>query len=219
MATATSRDNHQAQQLLPSPPPSPPSTRRRRKKKSDPFEELPITPIPSPPSSPPNELAEEEPLLTKIILTPLYFISFIFSLFIVNYRDRARRTKSHSSHSFLSYLYPSTWLDPEPYQDPDDSTWGRSSSAGHVEPNDAIGPRKDKGSAGGKKKKKTPWHLNKKIRKIARLEISDALEMRGTILAGICAALGLGLIALWMGMRWLLTSLSASLSSTNATRA
>ncbi|KAJ4370667.1 hypothetical protein N0V83_005188 [Neocucurbitaria cava] len=217
MATATSHDGHQTQQLPPSPRPSPPSTRRRRKKKADPFEALATTPIPSPPTSPPNERADEDSLLTKIILTPLYFISFLFSLFLVNYRDRARRTNSHSSRSLLSYFYPSTWLDPEPYQDPDDSTWSYRGSAGHVEPNEAIGPKNDKNSVDGKKKKRS-WHLNKKIGKVARLEISDALEMRGTVLAAICAVLVLCSIALWMGGRWLVTSLSPSLASTNSTR-
>ncbi|KAF1845756.1 uncharacterized protein K460DRAFT_405996 [Cucurbitaria berberidis CBS 394.84] len=216
MATATSHDHLQEQHLPLSPPPSPPSTRRRRKKRSDPFEELAITPIPSPPSSPPNELAEEDSLLTKIIFTPVLFISFIFSLFLVSYRDRARRAQAHSSHSFLSYLYPSTWFDPEPYQDPSDSTWGYQSSAGHVEPNDAVGPREKEQSEAGKRKKKKcnqkkSWHLNKKIRKVAKLQVSDAFEMRGRVIAGILAVTILSSIALWMGMKWLLTSLSASL--------
>ncbi|KAL1793359.1 hypothetical protein ACET3X_008341 [Alternaria dauci] len=131
--------------LPPSPPPSPPSTRRRKKKKPDPFEELATTPIPSLSSSPANELNDDqEPLLKQIILTPVLFISFLLSLFLVNYRNRVRRTEAHSpSFSLFAYFAPSSWLDPEPYQDPDDSTWGRRGTIGHVEPHDAIGPSYD----------------------------------------------------------------------------
>ena len=144
----------------------------------------------------------------------MYFISFIFSLFLVNYRDRARRTEAHSSYSFLSYFYPSTWLDPEPYQDPDDSTWGSRGAAGHFEPNETIGPRKDAQSEVEKKKEKKSWHLHKKIRKVAKLEISDAFEMRGRIIAVLLVVMVLCSIALWKGVRWLLISLSASLFKT-----
>ena len=113
------------------------------------------------------------------------FTSFLLSLFLVNYRNRARRTEAHSlSFSLLAYLAPSSWLDPEPYQDPDDSKWGRRGTTGHVEPHDAIGPRSDEqdDEKPKKRKKRKSWHLHRKIRKVAKLEIGDALEMRGRMI-------------------------------------
>ncbi|KNG49114.1 fe-containing alcohol protein [Stemphylium lycopersici] len=207
------RPNHH---LPPSPPPSPPATRRRHKKKPDPFEQLATTPLPSAPSSPANELeGEKEPLLTRIILTPVLSISFLLSLFLVNYRNRARRTEAHSSGtSILTYLVPLSWLDPEPYQDPDDSTWGRRGTVGHVEPHDAIGPRPDEQSdeKKSKKKKKRSWHLNKKIRKVAKLEVGDALEMRERVMLGMAIVMAIGCAALWMGFKWLYVYMSQALS-------
>lgn len=55
---------------------------------------------------------------------------------------------------------------------------------------------------GGAKKQKS-WHLNKKIRKVATLEISDAFEMRGRIVAGMVALVLCLPIAAWLGLRWL----------------
>jgi hypothetical protein len=116
--------------------------------------------------------------------------------------------------SLLTYLAPSSWLDPEPYQDPDDSTWGRRGTTGHFEPHDAIGPRPDEqgeekpNKRKKKKKKRKSWHLNRKIRKIAKLEIGDALEMRGRMIVVMFIVLGLACGMLWMGAKWVIVSAS-----------
>jgi hypothetical protein len=139
------------------------------------------------------------------------FISFLLSLFLVNYRNRARRTEAHSlGFSLLAYLTPSSWLDPEPYQDPDDSTWGRRGTIGHIEPHAAIGPRPDEQGEGKpkKRKKRKSWHLNRKIRKMAKLEIGDALEMRGRMIVVMLVVLGLACGMLWMGTKWVIVSAS-----------
>ncbi|OAL53329.1 hypothetical protein IQ07DRAFT_357767 [Pyrenochaeta sp. DS3sAY3a] len=201
---ATTTEHQIQQQHLPhSPPQSPPSSRNRHKKRLSSYQKLVATTLSSPPESPPNEPAEDESLLTRIILTPVLFTSFLLSLFVVNYRDRARRREAQTSHySLIEYFYPSTWLNPEPYQDPGDSTWDSRAAAGHVEPNSAIAPKQGAQSVGGAKKQKS-WHLNKKIRKVATLEISDAFEMRGRIVAGMVALVLCLPIAVWIGLRWL----------------
>ncbi|KAF2033797.1 hypothetical protein EK21DRAFT_97924 [Setomelanomma holmii] len=214
MAATTSHEHYPMQHLPPSPPPSPPQRRRKHKKRTDSFEKLANTPILSPPSSPsqgPVADADKEPLLVRIILTPVLFISFIVSLSLVNLRDRAHRTYEHSSASFLTYLYRSSWLELEPYQDPDDSKWGRGGSIGHVEPCDSIS-RTGEEQKEGKQKKKRSWHLNKKIRKVAKLEISDAFEMRGGVIVGMLAMIFFGSMVLWMGMKWLVLSTIRALS-------
>ncbi|EUC41948.1 hypothetical protein COCMIDRAFT_104786 [Bipolaris oryzae ATCC 44560] len=243
-AAAAAATTHQHRHQLQTHPPSPQATRRRHKKKPDPFEQLATTPIPSPPSSPASALHDSnEPLLARIILTPIFFTSFLLSLFLVNYRNRARRTHAHASSSsssssstsypysssassLLAYLVPSRWLHPEPYQDPDDSTWGRRDTALHVEPHDAISPKQQDAQAGfvrmGTKKnqknnnnnnKKTSWHLHKKICKVAKMEIGDALEMRGRMIAAMAAFALVAGVAGWMGLRWCFVSLSHAWSA------
>jgi hypothetical protein len=138
-----------------------------------------------------------------------------------------RRAQAHaSSSSLLAYLVPSRWLDPEPYQDPDDSTWTRRDAAPHVEPHDAISQQPD--AQGDEKKKKkeeeekrpakkrSSWHLNKKIRKVAKLEIGDALEMRGRMIVAMTAFMILACAACWVGLKWCFTSMSHALSASQA---
>ncbi|EOA80840.1 hypothetical protein ACJQWK_09854 [Exserohilum turcicum] len=218
MAAPHSPPAHASQHHLPpSPPPSPPATRRRHRRKPDPFEALATTPIPSIPASPASEpaaAAANEPLLKRIILTPILFTSFLVSLFLVNYRNRARRTAARApSFPLLTYLFPSTWLDPEPYQHPHDSTWDRRDSSRHVEPHDAISPGSASQTGGTQlRKKRTSWHLHKKIRKVARLEIGDAWEMRGRVIVAMAAIMLLTCAVLCMALKWCFLSVSHALS-------
>ncbi|KAF2112470.1 hypothetical protein BDV96DRAFT_602371 [Lophiotrema nucula] len=196
----------------PSPPPSPPR-RRYKKHHSDPFlelENIPIVPSPAPasPTTAPEE--PQEPLLVRVVLTPLYFTSFLLSLFLINRSDRVRRANSHTStaSSILSYLSPSAWIDPEPYQDPSSSTWERRESSAHVEPNSAIQNARSEGKdVGGKKRREGSWYLHKRIRKIAKLEISDAFEMRGRMIVLILSVFTLLLVAVFLALRWIATKL------------
>lgn len=221
MAGTPAHDHPYKHQLPPSPPPSPPSARRRHKKKHDPFEELAKTPLPSRPATPEDESAEEDSLITRIILTPVLFISFLISLCVVNYRNRVRRANAHShsrTPSVLDILTPSSWLDPEPYQDPDDSTWDRKGVNGHVEPHDSIGPReRTEGKLQtGARKKRGSWHLHKKIRKVTKLEVSDAFEMRGTIIVIMAILMGFSALGMWFGMRWIYALVSGAISGPKA---
>jgi hypothetical protein len=223
----------QPQHLPLTPPPSPPTRRRHAKKKAnDPFLELAKTPLPSPSAElPGNEDEEEEeslltrvclPLITtsqnqastnakQIILTPLLFTSFLISLFLVNRSDRARRTHSRSTttttfpQSILSYFRPTTWLDPEPYQDPSSTSWQRGpDSDTHVEPHSALNPsqelgQKDEGGREGRGK----WYLRKKIRKVAKVEISDAFEMRRRVIVLLVVGMGTCVVGVVFGVRWI----------------
>jgi hypothetical protein len=142
--------------------------------------------------------------------------SFLLSLFLINRSDRARRTrptprKPSLLSSLFAYLSPTTWLDPEPYQDPDDTTWNRGDAGSglgegsHVEPPSVLTPthnqqpstRKNEG-----KKKSRSWHLNKKIRKIAHLEIDDAFALRRHIIVVMIGLLAILVVGMWMGVRW-----------------
>jgi hypothetical protein len=142
-------------------------------------------------------------------MTPLLFTSFLLSLFLINRSDRARRAGRPSS--LWSYLTPRIWLDPEPYQDPQDSTWNTaatSSSSSHYEPHGALNPKglatgADVAEASGLKARKQPqkWHLNNSIRKISKIEITDAFEWQGfaavalivgILFVGIALIVGLG---------------------------
>lgn len=89
---------------------------------------------------------------------------------------------------------------------------------GHVEPHDAIGPKTNAEGGGRKKKhkKSTSWHLNKKIRKVAKLEVTDAFELRGRVIAGLAILTICSSLAIWLAMKWLMTLLSSKLVSVHS---
>ena len=111
--------------------------------------------------------------------------SFLLSLFLVNRRDRQRRAAAHpspsASASLTSYLSPRAWLDPEPYQDPASTAWPRR-----------VGARADEKG----------WFLTKKHRAMTRLEVGDALEMRGSVIKGMVAAAVVLVVGMVVAIRW-----------------
>ena len=50
--------------------------------------------------------------------------------------------------------------------------------------------------------------MNRKIRKMAKLEIGDAFEMRGRIAVGLVVMMILACVASWMGLKWLMVWVS-----------
>lgn len=81
-------------------------------------------------------------------------------------------------------------------------TWDRKGATSHVKPDNATGPATVNTE---NKKKKKSWHLNKKIRKVTKMEVSDAFEMRGRIIVGMMVVMCFSCVGIWCGMKWLLT--------------
>ncbi|KAI6093678.1 hypothetical protein F4821DRAFT_252680 [Hypoxylon rubiginosum] len=127
-------------------------------------------------STPRAEASEErQSSLYQAIMTPINFISFILSLYLVDSHYHVKRMQEHSERygRIPSWLLPS-WLDrllfrPQPYG------WvGQKSTNG---PNSAKPER---------------WYFHTKQRKLMRLEAADAFEMRRPVIltmsvVAICA--------------------------------
>jgi hypothetical protein len=117
--------------------------------------------------------------------------SFILSLLYITRIDALRRTSPQRT----SFLHPTTWFSPpEPYQSPNSTAWGHANA--NAKEFDRQLQYEVRG--GGR------WHLHKKIRKIAKLEIRDAFEMRRrvivlmvTVALIICASAVYALQWLW----------------------
>ncbi|KAH7062477.1 hypothetical protein B0J12DRAFT_238705 [Macrophomina phaseolina] len=189
---------------------------KQRTRKPDPFLDLANSPIPSPLASPASADRDasqdepQEPFLSKLVLTPLLFASFIFSLLIVDRRNRAYRLAEHPpsrSSSWWTRFSPWQWLDPQPYQDPADSTW-QDASAGKTRGSDGSVPGIDRQADLGKRKHtkdkqgQKRWFVGKKHRKIARLEFGEALEMRWKVMIALAVLSALVLLAmLWFAKK------------------
>jgi hypothetical protein len=108
-------------------------------------------------------------------MVPVIAVSFILSLFLVERRDRVWRVSQQQRapvrNSIWSGVSIRNWLDPEPYQDPSDSTWVHSGDQGVA--NEVSPPEKNR------------WFIKKKHRKMTKLQLGEAFnrldEMRGTV--------------------------------------
>ncbi|KAF2759321.1 hypothetical protein EJ05DRAFT_499734 [Pseudovirgaria hyperparasitica] len=177
---------------------TPSSSPRRRARASDPFLSLPITPPPTSTTDQPTTETPKQALIIKLLLTPLLTTTFILSLLYTNTRDRTIRA-SHAPHatkppSLFSSIFSSSSSSlaaAEPYQRPADSTWDVDSTGSG-----------DDGKKGG-----DVWVMRKKHRKMARLQIGDALEgMRVVVrvlgVLGCAAVVVLGVWGWGVWMRW-----------------
>ncbi|KAI1466720.1 uncharacterized protein F4812DRAFT_432553 [Daldinia caldariorum] len=117
--------------------------------------------------------------IIQAIMTPVHFISFLLSLYLVDCRYHAKRIQEHSArYSRLpTWLLPS-WLDrllfsPHPYGWVDRKKQDGAAAAGS-------------GAPGGER-----WYYHTKQKKLMKMETADAFEMQRSVL------LGLGVVALF----------------------
>lgn len=127
-------------------------------------------------------------------------ISFLLSLCIVDRQQRAWRVAQHQPDSGSWWKMLSPWWNAEPYQSPHDSTWG------HAVQVDGLSHGAH-GNVPATTVDTVHWHTRKKHRKMAKLTLSDALDMRGRMAFALVAAGLLGLVA----TTWLLKRLFSSL--------
>jgi len=117
-----------------------------------------------------TENDKPDSILRELIITPLLMISFLLSLLYVDREQRlwrvAQRADSSASLWSKSKLSLWRWIDPQPYQDPSDTTWQHTVAS--PQSSDIV---------------PTPaWSTRKKHRKIFSMEFQDALKIRGRVM-------------------------------------
>ena len=111
-------------------------------------------------------------------------VTFIISLFLVDQQQAQWRLSQRAS---TTPTWRSNWpyFHAEPYQDSGTSTWGHKKSSSSSSDRPAV---QRTGSYQG-------WYARKKKGAIAKLEIGDALEMRGRVALALFAWSFLGVVA------------------------
>ncbi|KAI1208080.1 uncharacterized protein F4807DRAFT_164564 [Annulohypoxylon truncatum] len=117
----------------------------------------------------------------QAILTPIHFVSFLLSLYLVDCHYHAKRIQEHSEqyNRLPSWASPS-WLDrivfsPQPY--------------GWVDRK-----RRESQRAGPNEER---WYYHTKQKKLMKMEAADAFELQRSILLGLCAVVLFSLWVLW----------------------
>ncbi|KAK0882160.1 hypothetical protein LTR87_004115 [Friedmanniomyces endolithicus] len=181
-AATTSTVNTTASPAVDAAPSHQERRQSRHKKASDPFLELDdnnAVQLPDPPSRTAIGMSMSRQLLVDLLLTPINMVVLLLSLFLVDHKQRQWRLSQHASSptSLWARLSP---LGAEPYQDSHDrrAVSGGASVRTYASASD--------GSFTG-------WYRRTKHRSMAKLDLSDALEMRGRVLVALVAWLVLGL--------------------------
>lgn len=127
-------------------------------------------------------------------------ISFLFSLCVVDSQQRAWRVAQRADSepwTLWKKLSPWTWWNAEPYQSSHDSTWQ------HAVPATSSSDSAD-GTVPAAVVDTDHWFTRKKHRKMAKLTVSDAIDMREGMALGLVTAALIGLvIVVWLAKRML----------------
>ncbi|PVH85813.1 hypothetical protein DL98DRAFT_511348 [Cadophora sp. DSE1049] len=182
----------------------------------------PRSPIPQIRSPPPPE-APKESAVSRLLITPITFLSFLLSLALIDSHNHRLRTKTHS-HSpsrsqpttllgrLRSFLHSLVWkeVDQGPYAyvkspnlDPNVGDGARERSASGSRSPRRSGERERE----REKEKDEPWHWHTKQRKMMRAEVEDAFKVRKWVVVFLVLAAvgGVGLLVMmgwWMLGVW-----------------
>ncbi|TVY52800.1 hypothetical protein LCER1_G006473 [Lachnellula cervina] len=143
--------------------------------------------------APPSAEAPKESAISRLLIAPLTFVSFLLTLALIDSRNHALRTHTHKPpsapfarikslfHSLIFKRVP----EPSPYsyvRSPDAKS---ESGVEHVQGNEE------------------PWHWHTKQRKMMKAEMDDAFRMRKSVmvflvLVGVGIAVAVGVIGRWV---------------------
>lgn len=119
-------------------------------------------------------------MFLQVVMTPVIFVSFLFSLAWVDFRYSLMRSHSHSEtpsrmpHWLHRLLYRES-----PYQ------YVRVNAISPA----AIAPsEKDEGQR---------WHYHTKQRKLMKMEVDDAFHIRGSVLVVLGLVVAIGTLVTW----------------------
>ncbi|KAI1082734.1 hypothetical protein F5B20DRAFT_482126 [Whalleya microplaca] len=110
----------------------------------------------------PETSEQRQSKLYQTIMTPIYFVSFLLSLYLVDHQHNKQRAQGHYAEGYLpSWLSHLLWQ-PHPYQWVD---------RGPAPPN----------------KNEERWYYHTKQRKLLKMEAAEAFQLRHTVLISLCA--------------------------------
>ncbi|KAK1996252.1 hypothetical protein LX36DRAFT_123685 [Colletotrichum falcatum] len=131
--------------------------------------------------------AIQQSTLYKGIVTPIIFVSFLLSLVWVDIRYTVKRSRNHSQGGWMP-----SWLHTVVY---------RSSPYRYVQVREQKNPR----PVGEKEE----WYYHSKQKKLMRMEVDDAFQMRGHVLF-VLALVSLAVFwGVWLFSSWLWRSVGS----------
>ncbi|PMD19629.1 hypothetical protein NA56DRAFT_646954 [Hyaloscypha hepaticicola] len=148
--------------------------------------------------------APQESALSRLLIAPLTFISFLLSLALIDSRNHSLRTHSHSPSrpppsSYLGHI--KSFLHSLIYKP------AASSPYAYIKSPNKEKDGKGNGGKVGKGKEEEPWHWHTKQRHMMKAEMEDAFRLRKWVVlvllaAGVVAVFGLVAVVRWVQYVW-----------------
>ncbi|KAI0383964.1 hypothetical protein F5Y04DRAFT_250118 [Hypomontagnella monticulosa] len=119
----------------------------------------------------------------QAIMTPIYLVSFLLSLYLVDSHYHDKRIAEHAERQsrLPSWLLPS-WLDRALFP---------------TSPYEWVKRNKQDPASRGETKRKERWYYHTKQKKLLKMEAADALEIQRGVLLGLCVVFLCALWAFW----------------------
>lgn len=133
----------------------------------------------------------KESVVSRLILTPLTFLSFLFSLALIDTRNHILRTRQHT-HPPSGPPTPDTFYNRLKLFIHNIIFKPVSSS-----PYSYVGKGEGEGGREGEK-----WFWHTKQRKLMKAEMDDAFRLRNSVATVLVAGLFMGSIVVFGGVRW-----------------
>ncbi|KAK6226744.1 hypothetical protein QIS74_00299 [Colletotrichum tabaci] len=130
----------------------------------------------------------KQSIIYKGIMTPIIFVSFLLSLVWVDIRYTIKRSRNHSQGGWMP-----SWLHNIVYR----------SSPYHyvrVKTQTTPSPRADQ----------QEWYYHSKQKKLLRMEVDDAFQMRGQVLVVLALVSLVVIWAFWLFANWAWRSIGSS---------
>ncbi|KAI2640392.1 hypothetical protein GGS26DRAFT_537988 [Hypomontagnella submonticulosa] len=118
-----------------------------------------------------------------MVMTPIYLVSFLLSLYLIDSQYHNKRIEQHSERQsrLPSWLLPS-WLDRVLFR---------------THPYEWVGRNKGGTAGSGGTQRKERWYYHTKQKKLMKMEAADALEIQRSVLLGLCVVFLCAVWALW----------------------
>ncbi|KAI0418044.1 hypothetical protein F5X98DRAFT_338747 [Xylaria grammica] len=166
----------------------------------------PTTPMTRVPSRARTDKVKWQSKIYQAVATPINFVAFLVSLYLIDSRHRAQRYGQHESRASGNNERP--WLHRLLYQQRSPYDW-MDSYQGRASPQSAYTtPHHDvkakDGASRSIKETRASWFYHTKQKKLLRVEAADAFALRNSVLFALFVLVVFVLWVLWRAVVWLI---------------
>jgi hypothetical protein len=148
------------------------------------------------------------------VVTPIHFVTFLLSLYLVDtyywaQRHKRNNNKNNANGNRRPWFHRLLYRPRSPYDWVDDRSSSQQSTSSTT--TRRRKPGVDEIATTRKREKDGPWFYHTKQKKLLKLEAADAFALRNPVLFGLCVLVSCAGWVFWRTVLWLAGWVSSSL--------